>query len=382
MESVTLNCGKQPKVRLLSIGGDLRLSGRESEQLEAKAPTGEKLIAEQKDEWIEIKSYSDCLIFLPREAHIEGDTVGSDLRATNVMGGVMIRMVGGDVSLRGVGQASFETVGGDLHARKVTGDLSFDRIGGDAIIDRVSGDVRLRSVGGDLSVQRIDGLLEAAAGGDVSLLLTTLAGQLVKVSAGGDLSSRLPTDASARVQLNAGGDISYPKAFEVQRAGSNVTFQLGEGEVEVQLNAGGDLWLQCGEEAGEMDYSDFGSTLAAQIESEVEAGIAEMEARLQALDMGLKTFDSDRVGERVRRAFSRARRKAERAHRKADYARRKVEHRASGRRGRMDMDFRTSAKPKQEVSDEERLTILRMLEKGTITVEEAEKLLQAMEGGE
>jgi hypothetical protein len=33
------------------------------------------------------------------------------------------------------------------------------------------------------------------------------------------------------------------------------------------------------------------------------------------------------------------------------------------------------------VSEDERLSILRMLEKGTVTVEEAEKLLQALEGG-
>lgn len=381
MESIILNCGKDAKVKLLAIGGDLRLSGRESEQLEVKVPTGEKLSAEQKGEWIEVRSYSDCLIFLPRQAQVEGETVGSDLRATNMFGGMMIRTVGGDVSLRGVGQASFETVGGDLHARKITGDMSIDRIGGDAIVDRVSGDVRLRSVGGDLSARRVDGSLEASTGGDVSLLLTTLSGQSVKVNAGGDLSIRLPSDASANVKLSAGGDLSLPKAFETQRENGNVLLQLGEGGAEIQLNSGGDLWLQCGEEARGRDYADFGPRLAAEIESEVEAGMAEMEARLQALDEGFLAFDSARVGERVRRAFSQARRKAERARRKADYARKKAEVRIADRPGRVDMGFRPSVKPKQEVTDEERLTILRMLEKGTVTVEEAEKLLQALEGG-
>jgi hypothetical protein len=33
------------------------------------------------------------------------------------------------------------------------------------------------------------------------------------------------------------------------------------------------------------------------------------------------------------------------------------------------------------VNDEEGLTVLRMLEQGTISLEEAERLLQALEGG-
>ena len=168
METVLFEVSENPKVKILSIGGDLRLSGRESKQFEAKAPTGAGLVGEHKKDWIEIRCPEDCLVFLPRDAQIECESVGGDLRATNINGGLLIKSVGGDVGLRSAGKASFETIGGDLHARKQTADLSVDRVGGDVVVDRISGDVRLRSVGGDLSLRRVDGLVESVVGGDAA----------------------------------------------------------------------------------------------------------------------------------------------------------------------------------------------------------------------
>jgi len=387
METVLFEVGENPKVRILSIGGDLRLSGRESKQFEAKAPTGSGLVGEQKKDWIEIKCPEDCLIFLPRDARVEGESVGSDLRATNINGGLLIKSVGGDVGLRGVGKATFETIGGDLHARKQTDDLNVDRLGGDGVVDRISGDVRLRSVGGDLSLRRVDGLVEAVVGGDAALSFTTL-GDKITVNAGGDLSCQLPADASAQVHATAGGDVQYQKGIgeEISSEG-NVVHKFGKGEIEISLNAGGDIWVGGVEGLNDLDITSLGTSIASQVESEVEAGLAEMEARLEALGSGLGTFDSDRIGEQVRRSVSRARRSAARARKRSTRAREKAQRASEkARRGtssgrvRVDFDLEAGGKRRQAVSDEERLSILRMLEKGNITVDEAEKLLQVLEG--
>jgi DUF4097 and DUF4098 domain-containing protein YvlB len=381
METILFDVGEKTKVKFLSVGGDLRLSGRESTQFEAKAPTHSELIGEQKDEWIEVRCNSDCLVFLPRAASIEAETVGGDMRATNITGGLLIRTVGGDVGLRGVGTATFETIGGDLHARKGTGDLSLDRLGGDALVDRISGDVRLRSVGGDLSLRRVDGLVEVAVGGDAALSFTTLGEEKISVNAGGDLSCNLPDDASAQVHIQAGGDVHVSKtSSEVTRSEGKVVHKFGEGETEIQLNAGGDIWVGGAEGAGDLDFTSLGSTIAQQVETEIEAGMAEMEASLEAISSGLGAFESDRIGEQVRRAVSRARRNADRARRKAHKDILKARRATHGRRLRVDFDLDVGDKGKHVVSDEERLAILRMLEKGTITVDEAENLLQALEG--
>jgi hypothetical protein len=382
METILFDVGDKPKVKFLSIGGDLRLSGRESTEFEAKAPTRSELVGEQKEEWIEVRCNSDCLVFLPREAYVEAETVGGDVRATNITGGLLIRTVGGDAGLRGVGMASFETIGGDLHVRKQTGDLSLDRLGGDALVDRISGDIRLRSVGGDLSLRRVDGLVDVAAGGDAALSFTTLGGEQISVNAGGDLSCHLPESASAQVHIQAGGEIQVSKTSqEVTRSDGKVVHKFGEGEVEIQLNAGGDVWVGGMEGMADLDFASLGSNIAQQVESEIEAGMAEMEASLEAMSAGLGSFESDRIGEQVRRAVSRARRNADRAKRRAHKDLLKTRKLAKGKRLRVDFDMDLGGRSKREISDEERLAILRMLEKGAITVDEAENLLQALEGG-
>jgi hypothetical protein len=386
METVLFEVGENPKIKIHSIGGDLRLSGRESKQFEAKAPTGAGLVGEQKKDLIEIRCPEDCLIFLPRDSQVECESVGGDLRATNIGGGLLCKSVGGDVGLRSAGKATFETVGGDFHARKQADDLSVDRVGGDVVVDRISGDVRLRSVGGDLSLRRVDGLVDSVVGGDVALSFTTL-GERITVNAGGDLSCQLPVDASAVVQATAGGEVHFPKGQgEEARLEGLVQYTFGGGEVEITLNAGGDIWVGSMEGASDLDLTSLGSSIAEQVEMEVEAGVAEMEARLEALGAGLGSFDSERIGDQVRRSVSRARRNAARARkrsaravRKAKRATEKVSKSSRTRRVRVDFDLDTLGKKRQPVSDEERLSILRMLEKGTITVDEAEKLLQALE---
>jgi hypothetical protein len=96
------------------------------------------------------------------------------------------------------------------------------------------------------------------------------------------------------------------------------------------------------------------------------------------------------MGERISR---RAQDVAERAARKAEAAGRRMERQMerqfgkhAGRRGtRFSWSWdpgQSSKAPKADpVSDEERMTILRMLAEKKITAEEAEKLLSALEGG-
>jgi hypothetical protein len=374
MQTLVFEIGENPIVTLESIRGDLRLSGRQGEQIEIKAYSDDVDIVQDGDS-LRVNCPSDCLIFLPSETQIEGESIGGDVRATNIRGDISLRTVGGDLSLRGVGKGSFETIGGDFHARKGTGDIQVDRVGSDAVVDRISGNVALRHVGGDLRLRRVDGAVEITAGGDASVMLTTLGGEKLFLKAGGDLSCSLPRDASASVIITAGGELYVPGTIEVEETGSLKSFVLGDGDTPVELIAGGDLWFQ-GEEASD-PFADLGETIASQVETEVEAGIAEMEARLEALGAGMGTYSSDRIGEQVRRAVTRARQKAERGRKRAERARR----RAGKKTRSINLSLSGRSRKKGEVSEDERLSILRMLENGTITVEEAEKLLQAIEGG-
>ena len=369
MEKVKMEAGESPMVKIEAIGGDLRLSGRNDTQFEAQAPEKGSLNVKQDDNQIRVACRSGCLIFLPAGAQVEVEQVGGDARVTGLTNELMMKTVGGDLSLRRVGRSTFELIGGDLYARKVDGDLTVDRIGGDAVAERVVGDVRIRMVGGDLVLNKVTGLVETMVGGDASLTLFPSAETHSIVQAGGDLSCRLPEDVSASITVRAGGDVALPSDVEREETNGGTAFHLGEAEATIELSAGGNLWLRVG--TGEVDYTE---DMVGNVMGDLDARLAEMEARFNAIGAGMYAFDAERIGARVRRSVARARRKAAKAQSRGE--RRVAKH----KRGRT-ITFGASEPRRPEVSEEERLAVLRMLEKGTISVEEAEKLLRSL-GGE
>jgi hypothetical protein len=371
MEKVVLEVGEQMLLKIDAIGGDLRLSGREGKTLEVQAPDHGKLTVEEKDGVHHLACRSGCLVFLPKGTRIEAENIGGDGRLTDIQDEVLVRNVGGDLVLRRVGRASFELVGGDMQVKGMMGDLTVDVLGGDAVIQDVTGSVHLRSVGGDLILDDIQGNINCSAGGDISANFGPGAVGSTSIHAGGDLACRLMEGVSARIQVQAGGDLHLPLGLQSDE--SNVIVIDG-GEQEIEISAGGDLSVMVG-------THDMGAPedFVGDILLEVDAKLAEMEARFSALGSGLGSFDADRIGERVRRAVRRAQRKSEQAERKATKAEAKL--------GKINIPKITwaggdlgASSQKQEATDEERLAILKMVEEGKISVDEAENLFKALEG--
>jgi hypothetical protein len=369
VEKVTLEIGESPMVKVTAIGGDLRLSGRDEPILEVQAPDKGKVQVNEIADGVEISANSGCIIFLPKDARLEVGEVGGDCRVTDLRNEFMIRTIGGDLSLRRVGAATFEMIGGDFQGRQIEGNLTVDRIGGDAVIQRVNGFIHLRGVGGDLMLNDTAGQVNAFVGGDALVSLATPEGSRSKVQAGSDLSCRISPESSVNVSLSAGGDLDYPSVVESKEQGDSVSFQLGDGEAEIELTAGGDLCLQTG-----LRQDDSEEDWVGEILTEVDAKLAEVEARFNVMGTGLYGFDADRIGERVRRAVRRAERNASRkAKRKAAKAKTKTGSSFSWTAP----GFTATGEP---ATDEERLTILRMVEEGKVSVSEAEALLKTLEG--
>ncbi len=369
MEKVTLEIGESPLVKISTIGGDLRLSGRDEPILEAQAPDKGKLQVDEIADGVEITANSGCIIFLPKAARLEVGEVGGDCRVTDLNNEFMIRTIGGDLSLRRVGAGTFERIGADFQGRQIEGNLTIDRIGGDAVIQKVNGDIHLRGVGGDLMLNNVAGQVIGVVGGDAFITLATPAGSHSKVQAGSDLSCRIPPDSSVNVSLSAGGDLDYPSGVESRLQGEVVAFQLGDGDADIELSAGGDLCLQTG-----LRDADSTEDWVGEILTEVDAKLAEVEARFSVMGAGMYGFNADRIGERVRRAVRRAERKVSgRARNKAAKNKRTLGSRFSWTLPGSDETFETA-------TDEERLSVLRMVEEGKISVSEAESLLKALEG--
>jgi vacuolar-type H+-ATPase subunit E/Vma4 len=100
--------------------------------------------------------------------------------------------------------------------------------------------------------------------------------------------------------------------------------------------------------------------------------MAEMEVRLEE---SLGQIDSEAIRRRAERVAEQARQKAERA---AERARLRAER--AERRWQRVSGQRSRPSPSETVSDEERMRVLRLVEEGKITPEQASELLAALEG--
>ncbi len=295
-------------------------------------------------------------------------------------GEVLIQTIGGDASLRRLGKTSLERIGGDVHVREVEGALMIDHVGGDGVIRDIRGDLHLRMVGGDLLLGDVLGSVEAQVGGDAVVNLNAEKGTKSTIQVGSDLSCQLPEDAAATLVIHAGGDIHAPASLGIRAETGETEVTLGEGGAEIVLRAGADVNLQQG-----ASHEGFDTEFVGDILTEVDAKLAEMEARFNAMGVGMDSFDADRIGERVRRSVRHAQRRAEHAIRRAeDRARREQRKR---HKFSFDLDgdwadlrFADFSAAQKTATDEERLAILRMVEQGTISVDEAEGLLNALEG--
>ena len=368
MDKINIELKNRRQIKIKNIGGDLRLSAWENSGFEAQASTKGKLKVKETSDGVEVDCRSGCLMFLPEDAWVEAENVGGDVRIKGVHGEIMIRTIGGDISIQRVGRSSFEIVGGDVQAQRVAGDLTIDRIGGDAVVQRLEGDLRLPSVGGDLMIYEIEGIVDASVGGDTIATMDPEPSTKSALHTGGDLSCRLPPSPSVAVTIRAGGDVQLPPNTEQETVPGGIIVKFGDSESMIQLSAGGDLKLEVGD--SEMDYSE---DMVGDILRDVDAKLAEMEARFNAMGAGMYDFDADRVGERVRRAVVRAQRKADKARRKP-----------GTKTWDGDMSAAAMAQGSEEAlekaAEEERLAVLRMIENGKISVDEAENLFQALEG--
>lgn len=345
--------GATPRLRILKIGGSLRLNGGEGTRLEAHADDPGGLSLQREGDIWELQAPSDCSIFVPSAVRIEIGSIGGDARVRGLSQELLLRTVGGDLELRRVAKVALEQVGGDLSAARVGGDLMADRIGGDATLTRVAGRVHLRAVGGDARIRGAQGAVANAAG-DVIAELCPGKGWSGVLEAGGDLILRLCQEASAHVRYHAGGEIRLPVSGPTPEKGE---FVLGAAEADLELTAGADLIVSL------VDRQELDA--AADIEDKVFGRVEDALHQVEFLTAraGRLAFDGEAMGRKIHRAIEGAMSRASGSARKG--------HPAGGWEG----DRGPSG-----AGSKERLAILRMLEAGRINVEEAEQLLHALEG--
>lgn len=423
MNKQRISTSLAPEVIIEKIDGNLQVRGWDEPEVVVQADPNVLRLDEQ-DDVVRLNCDGDCEIRMPSGAALQVDTAHGEARFRLLEDSLTIKTVHGSLYLRNVAETKVETVHGELLAREIAGDLRVDSVDGNVTARDVQGQCCLKNVYGNLDLRDIEGDIQATLKGNARLRLSTVSGNQYEIHADGNVHCRLPAEASLLLDLSSKGETISVKREDgsrlYQQGSCKVT--LGEGSSTMTISAGGSIYVSAREGSGSEDedspsgYEGFGRTpddfseqIARQVEAQLEAQMEMMNRQLneQMASLtasisraGLSPEETERIMQRARERSERAnaqtqekvRRAQEKLERKLETARRKEEQRGQqsgggARYGRSAWQFNFPPTPpappaKESVSDEERLTILRMLEQKKITIDEAEQLLSALEGKE
>ncbi len=353
----------------------------------------------------------------------------------NVRGGLRIKAAEQLRVSRISGSLRAGEIGGSLEADRVGGNAVLKDIKGAVTINQVAGNLVAKDLKAGARASRIGGNLAFSGG------LGT--GSTYHFKADGNAALELAEGASAHVTLSAKGHIlSTWELTDEEQEGNTLTGVLGDGGAELVVEAKGNAVLGGGPESpgaklrveikrqieeGLGAIPDL-EAISRQVEESIRAIDMEaierkvnagMDQALSRLRVKLESVDWDRVGRSTERAVGRAmeslqrdmehlaeraarqqERLSERAERQQKYLLRRAEREAR-RLERLERKLRHAETRKgtrkvedapepdwaaDEVVDveapdldEERLSILRMVEQGQITPEDAEMLLDALD---
>lgn len=395
-----------------NIGGSLEARGWDRSEVEIQASPETSSIVQQ-GEVLRLRCDASCTIRLPHDTTVQVETVYGNAHLRGLKQPLKIHAVHGSLTLRELAAVQVETVFGELVAKDIAGDLHVQRVMGNSVLRRIGGQCELDELMGNLDLRDVQDDIKIQAEGNARLRLSVIDGDVYHIQAEGEVYCHIPEDANLTLHLRSDAEM-----IKVRLSGEVETYRaptheilLGDGTASMTLSAGGALYL-FGQKADWEESASFSpdvdEQISQQIEKQIEEQMAEINrqineqmARLsERIGMaGLSPAETERIMQHAMRASEREsaraqekmRRAQEKLERKLEAARRRSEMRAQtlDRRTRpreaFGIDWSAPAPPAPpvppaSVTDQERLTILRMLEQKKISLQEAERLLAALEG--
>lgn len=376
MARIQIPSGDAPILQIDKVGGSLQIKAWGEDAIRIEVQREEHLDHSFEDNTLVLSCDSDCILRVPEESTTHIESVGGDAYVIGVEGEAHVERVGGSLTLKNVGAASLGRISGNLTARNVEGELTVSDVSGNVSLRDIEGDVTANKVSANLSLRNVEGNIEARSGGNADLRLDS--DSECRVKAGGNLFCHLESSTDADVILTSGAQqitIYTDEGNQVLQTGKH-EFTLGDGGVIVELTAGGHIDFRCRDLEEEllpdMDFVDDLTGLADEITGQVTA---QMEDQLEALNEKLQA-----LGDRFKQSGTQA---AARAQRRVEAAQRRLEHKLQGRGVRAHGRIVTvghGAKAGEPVSSKERALILQMVQEKKINVDEAEMLLNTLEG--
>ncbi|MHC1739745.1 MAG: hypothetical protein AB9897_01395 [Anaerolineaceae bacterium] len=354
---------------IVRTSADLFIEAGDQPQLMATVDDGDSFRMKDNNGIIYLQANSDTKLVLPATASLVLERVSGDASILGMQGKVEVQKVGGDLHFQGLSNISVDSVGGDCVFKEITGPVDIKRVGGDLDGFKV-GDISIYGAGGDVELSSVQGKVQITSGGDVHLQLSGETIRETHVRAGGEIDLVVLENAVAILELNSQGE-----EISVHACGQHLDVEeehyslpLGKGGEVVELNAGGAINVREGKDAmGEFSFvfEDLGDSwrdFGREIEEKIRHSMKGVNHQLR--HAGWEASNAMRHAAGHLDQFTQR----------------------PGPDGKVygfgfGPDEESPApKQKKAASDEERMLVLRMLQDKKISVEEAEKLLQALEG--
>ncbi len=396
---------ESPFIRVDSCDGNLIVRGWAESSLEIKG----EFQTHDSDKGFLITSQGDLYLFVPGDAVLSVGKVGGNLTVRNATGSGAYEYVQGDAVIVRSGDADMGTVHGDLVAKQLIGSLSAAEVNGDVVV-RAARELFLTEVHGDLSARLIDGnvTIEGINGdadlrminGDVVIQqcfrdvnlrnvngLATVEGVLGDIrlrgglpggdhslAARGDIVVRWPVGLPINLNISAAKiDNRLPLEDIAEKKGS-LAGRVGQSDTNLTLASDGRVIVRKSDpehDKGAQYDGDMGFDVDLEFDGIAARIEAEVNNHLSRITHDLETKFGGDIGRRFSEKMARKGDKA------AERARRRTEPRQ--RTSGFDYGFSAPPPPKKTVSIEEQLKILKMVEDGKISPEEAGMLLEALE---
>jgi hypothetical protein len=229
-------------------------------------------------------------------------------------------------------------------------------------------------VTGNLRLDDVDCDASASVQGNINLRLDPAAGQTYTFQASGNIFCQLRDEYSVEISVPKAKKvvINLPEVKTSAPIQTPYAITLGDGDATLTLTAKGNVVIDS--HAPDWDMEDFEVEIGADLDHMADEIGVQMEQQIEAQMRMIEANINTQMASLTSRLGA-ARLTEEQAHRVEERARQASERASVQAQERM-------RRAQEPVSEEERMMILRMLEQKKIGLDEAEKLLSALEGKE
>jgi len=324
---------------------------------------------EQASDGLHIVSFDDCVMNIPWDVSVEIEKCSGDARLRETSRPVKIEKVSGNLVLQNVDAISITKISGDCLASAVSGTLSIEKISGNLKCEHINGDVRVNRCNGDVNINTTAQLVDISSSGNIHLGIAGSSVKSVNLRASGDITLTIPADIEANYKLE-----SKSERIKLVTAGQEQVIQSRRYETG-GVKSGTTITLQS---AGDIDIN---STITEQ--DDMSALFSNMDQLWASLEEERKlkhnaksnldfTLDGD-FEKRINEKIAEAQRKINDSISKIGFEWNDAFQ-----------DSHISEQPEEfeiqeKVTEQEKLMIIKMVQDGKLSVEEADKLLTALD---